>query len=265
MDTNDAGHRMQTSTASTKTDAMQAWPASQERFFNPDPTISVVALGRGHSCYVIDDALVRPEAALEWACTQAFEPPVGYPYPGIVLRAPGGVTQRMAEYFAQHLRRRFGARRTLDATARLSLVTQPPAELEPRQWQCHRDRVSADADRIVLVASVLYLFHSPALGGTSFYRPRRSPAQTDRLIEDAQVLDARRFSQRYGLQPGYMAGSNEYFEQIASVAPAWNRLIVYDGGLFHSADVGLPALLSADPARGRLTLNGFFTCRRIAD
>jgi hypothetical protein len=25
-----------------------------------------------------------------------------------------------------------------------------------------------------------------------------------------------------------------------------------------------PARMSSDPARGRLTLNGFFTCRRVA-
>jgi hypothetical protein len=45
---------------------------------------------------------------------------------------------------------------------------------------------------------------------------------------------------------------------------AWNRMIFYDGGLFHSADISQPSLNSADPRTGRLTLNGFFTCRRNA-
>ena len=66
------------------------------------------------------------------------------------------------------------------------------------------------------------------------------------------------------LDDGIKAQLNAYFERIASVPAAWNRLIVYDGGLFHSADVDRPELLSADPARGRLTLNGFFSCRRNA-
>jgi len=47
------------------------------------------------------------------------------------------------------------------------------------------------------------------------------------------------------------------------VAAAWNRLIVYDGSWFHSADVN-PARLATDPLQGRLTLNGFITCRCTA-
>jgi len=44
----------------------------------------------------------------------------------------------------------------------------------------------------------------------------------------------------------------------------WNRLIFYDGAMLHSGDIRLPERLSADPRRGRLTLNGFFTSRRHA-
>ena len=170
----------------------------------------------------------------------------------------------MADYFALHVRKRLGARRTLDLTVRLSMVTVPPAKLEPRQWQCHRDRVADDPAAVLFAASVLYLFRDPTLGGTSFYVPRQSVAETDRLLADSQLLGAQEFSARYGLRPGYMAGSNAYFEHIAQVGAAWNRVIFYDGGLFHSADVGSPGRLDPNPARGRLTLNSFFTCRRSA-
>ena len=117
---------------------------------------------------------------------------------------------------------------------------------------------------VLFAASVLYLFRDPALGGTSFYVPRQSAAQTDRLVADSLTLDASEFSTRYGLQPGYMDGNNAYFERIAQVPAAWNRAIFYDGGLFHSADLQLPASLDPDPMRGRLTLNGFFHCKRNA-
>jgi hypothetical protein len=40
--------------------------------------------------------------------------------------------------------------------------------------------------------------------------------------------------------------------------------VFYDGNLFHSSHILAPELLSDDPARGRLTLNGFFICRRQA-
>jgi hypothetical protein len=146
----------------------------------------------------------------------------------------------------------------------MSMVTVAPERLEPRQWQCHRDRIAADPHQTLFAASVLYLFHETGLGGTSFYVPRQSDALTDQMIMASQALSASEFSQRYGLQAGYMLGSNAYFECIASVPAAWNRLIFYDGSLFHSADIVQPARLSANPAQGRLTLNGFLTCRRNA-
>jgi hypothetical protein len=164
-----------------------------------------------------------------------------------------------------HVRKLVGARRTVDMSVRLSMVTLPPSRLDPLQWQCHRDRVADDPKAWLFAASVLYLFRDPGLGGTSFYVPRLSPEETDRLLADSQLLNAHDFSARYGLQAGYMAGSNDYFERIAQVRAAWNRMIFYDGGLFHSADVDQAALLSAEPSRGRLTLNGFFTCRRSAN
>lgn len=243
---------------------MSSWPPPGARFFNPDPTIRSIALTGGEHCHVVDDVLADPRGLVEWARAQAFAAPRGYPYPGLVLPAPAEVSQRLVDYFAQHLRKPMGARRVLDLTCRLSLVTVPPEQLEPRQWQCHRDRIAADPRETLFAASVLYLFRDPALGGTNFYVPRRSERETDRMIEDSLLLDAAQFSQRHGVQAGYMTGSNDYFERIAAVPAAWNRLIVYDGGLFHSADVEQPSRLSAVPSQGRLTLNGFFGCRRVA-
>jgi hypothetical protein len=242
---------------------VSARPDVTRPIFNPRPTISAVPLVGGQSCIVVDDALVDPHALVAWCGRQSFQPPAGYPYPGLVLPAPAADAQRVSEFFALHARGRLGARRTLDVSVRLSLVTTPPGQLEPRQWQCHRDRVAQDGE-LLYAASVLYLFEDPALGGTSFYVPRQSPQETDRLVADSQSMDAAAFGARYGLQAGYMAGSNAYFERVAEIPAAWNRMIFYDGGIFHSGDVGAPDRLSADPARGRLTLNGFFTCRRNA-
>jgi hypothetical protein len=230
--------------------------------FNPRPRVSQLPLPGGGGVVIVDDVLADPEALVRWAAGQAFGAP-GYPYPGQVAAVPAELAQRVAEHFSQHARGMLGARRTLDATVRLSMVTLPPAALEPRQWQCHRDRVSTEPG-ILFAASVLYLFRNPALGGTSFYRPRRAQRETEQMLADSQLLDAAAFSARHGVLPGYMAGSNDWFERIASVPAAWNRAIFYDGGLFHSADVGMPGSLAADPLQGRLTLNGFFACRRNA-
>jgi Family of unknown function (DUF6445) len=242
----------------------QAWLDAEGRCFNPEPQISVVPLLPGHVCIVVDGALANPEGLAAWACGQRFEDPVGYPYPGQVLTVPAALMLRVADHFTQHIRSRLGARRLLDLTVRLSMVTTPPDQLDPRQWQCHRDRVVAEPSDILFAAAVLYLFHDPALGGTSFYVPKHAAAQTDSMLADSQLLDAASFTARHGVQPGYMNGSNAHFERIARVPAAFNRAIFYDGGLFHSADVEQPDRLDPDPARGRLTLNSFFTCKRKA-
>lgn len=233
------------------------------RFFNPNPAISTVPLPGGHEVVVIDEMLLDPDGLVAWARGQAFQPPAGYPYPGVVVGAPQALSDRFADHFAQYARTRLQARRTLAHDVRLSMVTTPPEQLDPRQWQCHRDRVSMDPATLY-IASVLYLFRDPALGGTSFYVPRQSPSATDRIQYDSQTLAAPAFTARYGLTAGYMDGSNAFFECVARVPAVWNRMILYDAGFFHSGDIGRPDRLTPDPATGRLTLNCFFTCRRQA-
>ena len=233
------------------------------RFFNPTPTISAVALPGGNEVVVIDDVLLDPAGLVEWARTQPFRPATAFPYPGLIVDGPAGLSDRFADHFAQYARSRLQARRTLQHDVRVSMVTTPPDRLDPRQWQCHRDRVSDDPATL-FVASVLYLFRDPALGGTSFYVPRQSPGATDRIVYDSQVLSPADFTARYGLVAGYMDGGNAYFDCVARVPAAWNRMILYDAGFFHSGDIGRPELLTPDPATGRLTLNCFFTCRRQA-
>jgi Family of unknown function (DUF6445) len=247
-----------------KFDKMAASIDTGDRLFNANPRISVIPIADDEQCIVIDDVLADPQRLVEWAGDSAFEAPQGFPYPGRVAAAPAALTEGFADYFAQHVRARLSARRTLNLITRLSLITLAAEELEPRQWQCHRDRVADSANELLFAASVLYLFRDPALGGTSFYKPRQPPEHTDRIVADSQMLNALQFTERYGLQPGYMAGSNAYFERLVMVPARWNRAIFYDGSLFHSADVDQPALLSTDPRRGRLTLNAFFTCKRRA-
>lgn len=230
--------------------------------FNPSPRLSRVPLGNGQSCLVLDDVLSDPEAFAGWATGLAYPATPHYPYPGVVAGLPDPLASRVRDHFDQRVRAHLGGRRTVDANMRLSVICTPPEQLHPIQWQCHRDRIAADPTRTLFAASVLYLFENPDLGGTSFYRSLVSPADTDRLVADSHVLSAEDYGSRYGLKAGYMNGSNAYFERIASVPAAWNRMICYDGSIFHSADVNTAQPLSADPRTGRLTLNGFYTCTR---
>ncbi|MCZ8236127.1 MAG: DUF6445 family protein [Inhella sp.] len=234
------------------------------RFFNAQAVVQDLHLGRGRTVHVIDDALVDPQAVVDWAALVRFDPPQTNAYPGGVTGVPEALRDALDGFFAQHLRTRMGARRTLDMYARLSMVTLSPAQLRPGQWLCHKDRTALDPSAVLMAASVLYLFHDPALGGTAFFEPRRSAAEIQALVDDAQTLDNARFADRYGVAPGYLTESNDYFEKVAEVPARWNRLIFYDGGLFHSGCVRQPVRLTDDPRTGRLTLNGFFGCRRVA-
>jgi hypothetical protein len=233
--------------------------------FNPRPRIERMPLGGGQFCYVIDDALLEPERFVEWSAAHgdAFRLVDYNAYPGNFLMMPAPIGDALQDFFVRHIRAFFDARRIVKMHCRLAMVTLPPQALRPYQWLCHTDRSGLDLAQSIQ-ASVLYLFKDAGLGGTSFYAPARSVDETAQLFADSAALSSEAFSERYGIQPGYIHGSNDYFTCIGSVPARWNRLIFYDGSLLHSGDIPAPEKLSVDPRIGRLTFNGFFVCRRNA-
>jgi hypothetical protein len=232
--------------------------------FNPRPRIASLALPQGGQVLVIDDALLEPERWVELACEHRdrFTRSSANAYPGIELGLPETVTAALQGWFELHLRRHFGARRVLRTAARLAMVTDAPGALSATQWICHRDRMDLEPGRCVQ-ACVLYLFHDAALGGTRFFAPRRDPASTARLVHDSGALPADVFAARHGIERGYPR-SDAWFEAVATVPARFNRLVAYDGMQFHAGAIDEPQRLHADPRIGRLSLNGFFTCRANA-
>jgi Family of unknown function (DUF6445) len=233
--------------------------------FNPDPRIERVPLHDGHVCYVVDDALVEPEHLRAWAVARRdeFRPVDFNAYPGQYLLLPERYNEALQSFYLCHIRAHFDARRLLRMHCRLSMVSTPPSLLRPYQWLCHSDNFALDPAQSIQ-ASVHYLFEDAALGGTSFYKPRRPESEISRLFDDATRMGADPFTQRYGIGPGYMVGDNDYFTRTGSIPARWNRMIFYDGSLLHSGDIVTPESLTDDPATGRLTFNGFFTARRNA-
>ncbi|MBL0122126.1 MAG: hypothetical protein IPP88_05145 [Betaproteobacteria bacterium] len=232
--------------------------------FNPRPSIQEVRLTADHSCLIVDDALVNPEALVQFACAHRDEFGTSqYAYPGIELPMPADFTDRLEAFFSRYIRRPLNGRRTLQRYCRLSMVTLTPDQLQPVQSICHRDNQRVEPGQCI-AASVLYLFHDSSLGGTSFYMPRKSAEETERLVHDAKTLDRASFARKYSIEPGYFCASNDYFELAGTVPAQWNRMIFYDGSIFHSGDIRAPEKLNDDPRAGRLTLNGFFTCSRKA-
>ena len=216
--------------------------------FNPNPKIMLVDLPGCKPCVVIDNFLQNPHSLLDLAGSEHsnFSTPARNAYPGSEYQMPDDFSARLNDFFILNIRKHLDARRTVSMYSRLSMITLQPHELAANQLICHQDRLSDNPQHCV-IASVLYLFNNPALGGTSFYRPR--------------VEQAGNFPQPVAAQPGYIAESNAEFELFCTIPPLWNRVIFYDGTIFHSAHITKPELLSSNPHQGRLTLNGFFTCR----
>lgn len=233
--------------------------------FTPNPQVRSLPITPRHDCLVVDDVLLDPAAWIDLAAGHAaqFSEAGHNAFPGPELRLPDAPSQALARFFDHHLRNRLGARRTVRMHARLSMVTRAPERLAPVQWIPHVDRLALEPGQRAF-ACVLYLFDDAALGGTAFYRPRRPPPDVLALLRDSAQLDAPAFAARYGLAPGYPAPS-PWFERVLSVPARRNRLIAYDGGVFHAGEIAAPQQLSADPRRGRLTVNGFFVCRMPAD
>lgn len=230
--------------------------------FNPAPHIESVRFADGGTCFVIDDALVDAEGTLRLAAAQRDRmQTVDFNfYPGVFLPTDPHIANALGRFFTQHIRRRFDARRLLRMHCRLSMVTTAPRDLLPIQCLCHRDRPLLDAQHSIQ-ACVLYLFKDESLGGTSFYEPARSAADTTRLFMDATTLPRQAFFAKYAMEPGYL-GTNGWFKRVGGVSAKWNRIIFFDGYRLHSGDIPHPERLTDDPLSGRLTLNGFFTSRR---
>lgn len=230
--------------------------------FSRDAQPSAWPLADGSTVWVIDDVLADPR---EWVDTAAqgqhnfSAPSEGY-YPGVEWPLAQELVQPLAEFFAQHVRSRLGARRTLASHARLSMTTLQPGALRPLQRLCHRDRYGRTPDTM-MAACTLYLFDDPSLGGTSFYAPRRPLADIDADVLRWDAMSGADFTHDTGLDPAYMTRSNAHFELTGVVPARFNRAVFHDGDIFHSAHIERPDRLNADPRRGRLTLNGFFECR----
>lgn len=232
--------------------------------FNANPTVDRVRITPSCDAFVIDDALSDPQRMVELAAEHraAFAESPHNAYPGPELRLPDSLSAQLDGFFAQHVRARLGARRTLRMYSRLSMATRGVDALEPRQWICHRDRLDDEPGRLV-AACVLYLFRDNTLGGTAFFVPTRDPQATAVLIHESGTLSATAFACKYGIARDYPHASSSWFEKTAEIAPKWNRLIFYEGGAaFHASAITHAEKLTDDPRTGRLTLNGFFVCRR---
>lgn len=218
------------------------------------PAISVQRLGQeGEPLVVIDDFATHPDSLRQAAVAASFEP-AGHHYPGLRAPLPDGYFGDQFPVIAEALGRRFGPHRQISVVdASFSIVTARPDALDIRQRVPHVDAYGRDR-----IAIVHYL--SPAhRDGTAFFRHRTTGFET---IDDtrAPVFFGRLQDEVAAIPPkGYILDDTPLFERIGGAEGRYNRAILYRSQLLHSGAIAADAILSPDPALGRLTVTAFLS------
>ncbi|EGF91724.1 histidyl-tRNA synthetase, class IIA [Asticcacaulis biprosthecium C19] len=213
----------------------------------------------GHRVVIVDDAVPHAEGLVRVAAARVFAPVSGNSYPGLrhdftpqsdpewsyityILKRYGPIMQDTFGFSAFRL-----------ASAAFSLMTRRPHEAHPMTRIPHYDEVGEAK------YALLHFLTPQPQGGTAFFRHRRTGFERISAERKAAFHEGlRQDLAAYGEPaPGFMAGSNEAYEQTAYFEGRFNRLLIYSGALLHSAQVPSNFTFSANPAKGRLTTNLF--------
>nr|WP_277923789.1 DUF6445 family protein [Sphingomonas sp. TREG-RG-20F-R18-01] len=220
------------------------------------PAISLHRVGReAQPLVVIDDFAADPDALRAAALSSTFGPALQH-YPGIRAALPDAYVPTQLAVLADvlgPLLARAGAVEVVDAS--FSIVTTQPDALDIRQRIPHCDAFGAHR-----IALVHYL--TPGDGdGTAFFRHRSTGFET--IDEDRAPIFFGQLEAEFrhgGLPPArYVTGDTSLFERTMAVEARYNRALIYPSYLLHSGSIAPDALLSSDPARGRLTVTAFLS------
>jgi hypothetical protein len=226
--------------------------------YNPNAIVSQVKLGEeAHPLIVIDDFLTEPEGLSQQAtCGEAFIASSTDYYPGHRKPIRGAYSSLLSEVIRQDFSQAFNLSSRHQADVGLcsfSIATTKPQNLRPIQSLPHFD----NSDPYQL-ATVHYLCPAKQ-GGTSFYRHRKTGFESinpERVQPYAGTLKSEVVAAQFKGQQ-YMAGDNDWFEQIFTVDAKYNRLILFQGYLLHSGNISQSMALTSNPEKGRLTANSF--------
>jgi hypothetical protein len=209
-------------------------------------------IGREAEPLVIIDGFAEDPDGLREAAADAAFGSAGEHYPGLRAALPERYLADQLPRIARALGRDFGpCRRIHVVDAQFSIVTVTPDALAIRQRLPHVDAYARDR-----IALIHYL--SPTnRDGTAFFRHR------DTGFETVDETRAPAFFERLGREVaampphGYIADDTALFERTALVDAEYNRALLYRSYVLHSGAIARDAVLSADPAAGRLTITAF--------
>lgn len=202
---------------------------------------------------VIDNVFAAPEQVFEVAAGRSFTY-VANNYPGVRTKVPLTLQQFLLSELKAECAALFNMTVSHFTSCHFSLITTPAEQLSYLQRIPHIDSMMENQ-----LALVLYLFKRDQ-GGTAFYRHRKTRFEfidLERKDEYYRYLEEEERSPAAKALTGYISGDTECYERIGRQAGVFNRMLVYRRTSLHSADLGPELEISADPRRGRLTLNGF--------
>ena len=206
---------------------------------------------------VVENFSPDPDALRATAAVTAFGP-AGRHFPGIRACVPPFYLASVTSTLGAVAREVFGATRAMGLLdVSFSIVTAPPSALSIEQRMPHVDAL--EPGRLALV----HYLDADAEDGTAFYRHRATGFETVDAQRSATYFSALNEDlQRHGRPPAaYLAGDTPIFERVAAFEGRYNRAVIYRGRLLHCGDIPAGRILSDDPARGRLTVTGFFAGR----
>jgi Family of unknown function (DUF6445) len=207
---------------------------------------------------VIDDFSGDAESLIAVADALAPYDNAGNYYPGLrriiteADQAANDYVERTCEAAAQFVAGAFDVDGFDLVEASFSMVTRDPAELNPTQRAPHFDSTEPK------YFALLHYLRVPEGTGTAFYRQRST--RIERVTKATLSTFVRAAEAESAMLPsdsGYIAGSNDFFEQIGAVEAVPDRLIIYQGCLLHSGIIPAGMNFSPDPRIGRLTANFF--------
>lgn len=233
-------------------------PPPPRRFgLNPAARVRVLPIGRSREPVIaVEEALLDPEAAIDWARSLRFEAADEGRggFPGVRARAPRALAQPLVEGALPLIEEVFGlARISLSAVdASFSIVTTPPTALHPLQRIPHID--TRDPRRLALLC---YLGRT-VIGGTAFFRQDSTGLeQVGPGDFDAYYAARREDLARLPPEAGYPGAGTSGYTETAHFEARFNRLLVYRSCSIHSGIIPPDSRLDADPRLGRLTVNIF--------
>ncbi len=208
-----------------------------------------------NSVLLIDNFFSTPDILVQHACTKSFVRNAPY-YPGIRAAVPAPYLRELRQPLSQVLVEVFDYGQGVSLQeCYYSLVTTPGEDLNTVQSLPHID--GGDDNKVALLH---YLCdEAQGHGGTAFYRQRRTSFESvpnDKFPAYKAALEAD--VAEFGMpEAGYYFESDEKFERIAYIPAKYNRAIAYRGVNLHAVHIGPDFQFSANPAKGRLTVNTF--------